>query len=332
MRKSGKIISVSLIAAITGGAFIFYAFFYAPEPVYAYENATGLTSEEYFAQYTIPDFVTTYLGASQVKVNKSFTSGFEIEGDFSRFYIVPQNNQGSASHKLAHEICHSGSYAHKGWIYRTNPVVAGENTNHRAYPTIQLQKNPTGVFYNRTLVDFWVWLEIGLSAVENKEWFSFATFTAYADDYWYRAYLVNLDANGHVNLMHVPNQSLSILDIKQNTDIVFPEKEWVRLTIYIDLNSDNVQGKPYLVVWQNGILVSGATFSDRITPYSVPESEWPPCLSTWDRVNLTQAEDLCGLNYTGAFAQAHFGLYAPPLLSSGLVYNDDLVIADVDIT
>ncbi len=332
MRKSVKILFVTIIAAIATGAFIFYGFFYAPEPTYAYENATGFSSEEYFSQYTIPAFVVTDIGASQIKINHTFTSGFETEADFSQFYIVPQNHMGTASHKLAHEKTHSGSYAHKGWIYRRNPVVAGQNTNHRAYPTVQLQKNPTGVFYNRTLVDFWVWLEIDLSAVENQEWFSFATFTAYADDHWYRAYLVNMDAGGRVNLMHVPNQTQSILDIYQNNDTVFPQKEWVRLTIYIDLNAENVYGKPYLVVWQNGILVSGATFSDRITPYSVPESSWPPCLNTWDQVNLTQAEDLCGLNYTGALAQAHFGLYAPPLLASGLVYNDDLVIANVDVS
>lgn len=69
-------------------------------------------------------------------------------------------------------------------------------------------------------------------------------------------------------------------------------RQWVEIKIYADFARDS----GYVKVWQDGILVSHA------------------------RVN--------GGN--GYLAQAHFGLYAPHSLSRGMVYNDDLIIREVD--
>jgi hypothetical protein len=33
----------------------------------------------------------------------------------------------------------------------------------------------------------------------------------------------------------------------------------------------------------------------------------------------------------GVLEQAHFGLYAPPAISSGVIYNDDLQIREVSV-
>ncbi|HMY58826.1 MAG TPA: hypothetical protein PK472_11260 [Pseudomonadota bacterium] len=64
-----------------------------------------------------------------------------------------------------------------------------------------------------------------------------------------------------------------------------------------------------------------------VIPNAVSKDLWPSCLSGWDGVDITKAETMCGLKYVpGKLARAHFGLYAPPLLSAGEVWNDDLEI------
>ena len=61
--------------------------------------------------------------------------------------------------------------------------------------------------------------------------------------------------------------------------------------MYLDFSNEG-----YAKVWQNGVLVSHA---------KVDQSK-------------------------NQLAQAHFGMYAPPLLDQGIVYNDDLSIKEVD--
>jgi hypothetical protein len=48
-------------------------------------------------------------------------------------------------------------------------------------------------------------------------------------------------------------------------------------------------------------------------------------------VSIVQAEQMCGATYVGGLAQAHGGLYAPPGIASGTVYNDDLTIEEVRV-
>lgn len=68
----------------------------------------------------------------------------------------------------------------------------------------------------------------------------------------------------------------------------FPLHEWVRVTTYLDLRPDGV-----IAVWQDGRLASIA------------------------RV----------VGGSGDLVEAHFGLYAPPSLTAGSVFNDDLTIS-----
>ena len=230
----------------------------------------------------------------KAKVNSplTFSTSFESIDDFKGFYIVPQNYMNTSSHQLTSELFHSGNYSHKAWIYGGNPEnTASQNNNHRAYPTIQFQKTAGGVFHTPCYISFWVWLEMDLVAhTPENQWFSFATLTTDSTDNWSRTILVNLSCEGFVHLMHVPLQGEKIWDF-QTSSLTFPKKEWVNIKIYIDTRPEKVYAK----VWQNGILVSSAKIADG----------------------------------NGLLAQAHFGLYAAPSVSSGTVYNDDLEINEV---
>ncbi len=224
---------------------------------------------------------------------KEFISSFESVDDFSGFYITPQGHMGTTFHELSNSIVHSGTYAHKAWIEGTNPPATIESdNNHRGYPTIQFQNTTEGVFKTPCYITIWVWLDIELqeNTVGDNDWFSFATFTDDETDNWSRTVLVNLDHNGFVHLGHVPLQGEQNY-IFQNTNLIFPQREWVELKIYLDFRENG-----YAKVWQNGQLVSHA--------------------------NL--------LNLDNKLSQIHFGMYAPPQIASGVVYNDDLKIIEVD--
>jgi|CXWL01.1.fsa_nt_gi hypothetical protein len=232
-----------------------------------------------------------------------FSTSFESISDFNGFYIAPQNHLGTASHDLTTEQVRSGIYAHKGWIYGANPQPPpGGNTNHRGYPTVQLQKTPGGGYVCPCIVTLNVWLDMPLDVP--GEWFSFATLTPDPSDAWSRTVLVNLSAanpapgtapGGVVHLMHVPNQGERQPTLQTST-ILFPMRQWVEIRIYVDFDPVNGQA----MVWQDGQMVSAAPVS--------------------------------GGN--GKLEQAHFGLYAAPGLASGVIYNDDLEIveaADLDL-
>jgi hypothetical protein len=217
---------------------------------------------------------------------RTFQTSFEAVNDFSNFYIVPQNNMGSASHDLSSERKHTGNFSHKGWIYATNPPsTLTQSNNHRAYPTVQLYKTPGGAYKTPVLIEFWVWLDANLSP---GEWLSFATLDHSTSDVW-DAVLVNLSDHGFVHLMHVPRNGQGEYTYQTST-IKFPMKQWVKLTI--SLHFDGAHG--YVKVWQDDQLVSSAEVK---------------------RGN-------------GLLTQAHFGLYAPPSLSNGVMYNDDLIIKE----
>ncbi len=121
------------------------------------------------------------------------------------------------------------------------------------------------------------------------EWFSFATLDYTTRDTW-DPVLVNLSDKGIVHLMHVPTNAKGITTY-QNETLKFPFREWVKLSVELHFDKDN----GYAKVWQNDILMS-------------------------------EAEVRRG---NGLFTQAHFGLYAPPSITSGVIYNDDLVIREM---
>ncbi len=125
--------------------------------------------------------------------------------------------------------------------------------------------------------------------IKPGEWFSFATLDYTTRDTW-DPVLVNLSDEGIVHLMHVPRNGKAEYSF-QTEDIIFPMREWVKLGIELHFDEEN----GYAKVWQNDQLVSQAPVG----------------------------------NGDGLFTQAHFGLYAPPSMTEGVVFNDDLVIREI---
>lgn len=121
------------------------------------------------------------------------------------------------------------------------------------------------------------------------EWFSFATFSADESDSWSRVVLINLSDTNFVHLMHVPNQGQGIWTY-QNKNLGFTQNSWVKISACLDLGANG-----FAKVRQDDVLVSEANVSGGC----------------------------------GTLEQAHFGLYAPPSISAGTVYNDDLIIKEV---
>lgn len=223
---------------------------------------------------------------------RTFATSFESIADFAGFYIVPQGYMGTSWHEQSRERVYSGLFSHKAWIQGINPPsTLIKNNNHRAYPTIQFQKTPSGVFNSPLEIEFRVWLDMPLKARKGEnEWVSFATFTDDPTNAWKRTVLVNLSWDGRLHLMHVPRQGMQEY-LYQNTTLKFPQRQWVHVRVFLDTRATG----GYAKVWQDGVLVSHARITDM----------------------------------NGTLAQAHFGLYAAPSISRGVIFNDDLIIREV---
>ena len=233
---------------------------------------------------------------------RTFESSFESFDDFKRFYIVPLGDYDS-NQELSTGQVKDGHYAHKAWILK---ALAENNDGliylpHRAYPTIQLQKTTNGIFRSPCLVSLWVYLDMNMKYKPKgsiNDWFSFMTLSPDQSINWNRVVCINTGPDGYVRLVHVPNQGEQIrifqADSINNTNksLQFKQKTWTRLDVYIDFDAKN----GYAKVWQNGKLVSHALLN--------------------------------GGN--GGLAQIHCGLYASAAISSGVIYNDKLIIKEVD--
>ncbi len=219
-----------------------------------------------------------------------FSSSFESVDDFEGYYITPNGHKNTSFQELSDSIVHSGTFAHKAWIDGANdPSTSSVNNNHRGYPTIQFHKDEKGSFQSPVYITLWVWLDMELNQSttgDDDDWFSFATFSDDESDNWDRTVLVNLSHDGFVHLQHTLSAGVSEYYFQTSTT-KFPQKEWVELKIFLDF----ANGK-YAKVWQNGELVSHARID----------------------------------NIENKIAQAHFGLYCPPQMVLGTVYNDDLLI------
>lgn len=277
----------------------------------------------------LPSFVTDFLQQQDLKVNKTFNTGFERIDEFSKFYIVPQNYQNASSHDLSHEKVVSGKKAHKAWVYKNYSGKRVGNHNHRAYPTFQLKKTDVGIIKTKALIEFHVLADVELENKKDKDWLSLATLTSYSDIHWFRSYLVNIDKDYRLHLMHVPHQGAQKADIANNKNVVLPRGQWAKITILIDYENQNRFQSPFIAVWQNGVLASASRFNDRVQPSLIPRKKYPPCLKKWKGSATSEAEKLCKLSYENGLAQLHFGLYAPPKVSKGVVFNDNLSISSV---
>jgi hypothetical protein len=324
---------------------------------FAFFVLAALFPAQSFADQTrsIPEFVVDFVDPTQdrpLMLGKQYFTGFESLDEFKSFYIVPQDYFGTSNHELIYKndaygfiynLYHRlgiktdqdnilfGHAMHKAFITGANPVEVGVNTNHRAYPTFQLLNTDLGIVKSAVLIEFWVWVDFQLQSREGKNWISLATFTSYTDNNWAHSYLINMNADGVIHLMHVPSNSMSVHDIYQTHSLTMPMKQWIQITTYIDYQTNNRFKSPFIAVWQDGALASAARFDDRIKPSLVIASEQrPPCTKDIPiDVTVERLEEICKLTYVGGLAQAHFGLYVPPSLSSGTIYNDDLTITEV---
>jgi hypothetical protein len=261
-------------------------------------------------------------------VLRRFSSSFESADDFTGFWVEPSPHRETTWQEYSSAQVASGTFAHRAWLSGRNAVVSGVNMNHRGYPTVQLHRRD-GPFGGRVRIEFSVFLDVELRACREQDWFSFMTLSSYADDQWYQVQLLNVDSQGIAHLMHVPSYGEAVRDIFQTHSVKVPQRQWVTFTVLVDYGSANAWNSPYLAAWQDGVLVSAARFNPRVDPAKVPRSKWPACLAGWDGKDVAEAERLCQLDYRGALAQAHFGLYAPPLLRAGQVFNDDLEILEL---
>jgi len=140
-----------------------------------------------------------------------------------------------------------------------------------------------------------------------------------------------MDSTNQLYLMHMPEQEQAVHDIYQAQNHPMPLQTWVKLSTYIDYTANNKYNSPFIALWQDGVLVSASRFNPRINvPFYVNLPGQPDCIKSL-AVNATseEAEINCGYNFTGGLAQAHFGLYTPPLLSTGGIYNDDLTVSEI---
>ena len=222
---------------------------------------------------------------------KTFTTSFESVDEFSQFYIVPQNTPDPTSpQNQSHDL--TNELARSG-SYSHKGWIWGSNPDSTPLINNNHRGYPTIQLYKTATGAFKTPVLIEFWAwldvtLAPGEWFSFATLDPTRVDIW-DPVLVNLSHNGFVHLMHVPSNGEKVWDF-QTDSISFPMQEWVKLSVC--LHFDQHQG--YAKVWQNNQLVSSAAVHSG----------------------------------NGELTQAHFGLYAPPSLTSGTVYNDDLQITE----
>jgi hypothetical protein len=131
------------------------------------------------------------------------------------------------------------------------------------------------------------WARVDGFGIDPGQWLSLATFTPDPSDRWSRVVTVNVGWEGWLHLFHVPDQGLGERAF-QRTSKPFPRGRWVRITTWLDLDPKHGAA----AVWQDGVLMSAA------------------------RVR----------GGDGSLDQLHFGLYAHPALTSGVVRNDDVTI------
>ncbi len=233
---------------------------------------------------------------------RTFETSFEAVSDFNGFYIESGGSFDSGQ-ELSGENVHHGALAHKAWIIQARAADndGWEYRPHRAYPTINFQWTPDGIYRTPCLVSLWVYLDMPLEfrpPGKINDWMSFVTLTPDSSDDWVRTVLVNVGPDGYARLMHVPRQGEQTYIYQAGANgndptgaLKFRQKEWVRLDVYIDFSPSG----GYAKVWQNQQLVSHAAVEGG----------------------------------AGGLAQAHFGLYASAAVPSGTVYNDHMRIREV---
>ncbi len=234
----------------------------------------------------------TYTGPA-----RTFQTSFDSVHDFDGFYCTPNlwpNEAFGSYQEQSTEHVADPAFSHKAWISKAND---GDNDSrygylpHRAYPTINFQWTPDGIYRTPCLITLYVWLDMTLLERPGHvdDWMSFVTLTPDASQYWVRTVLVNIEHDGFLHFMHVPNQGQQVFTYVN--PVPFTQGAWHRLDVFIDY--DAAHG--VAVLWL-------------------------------DKARVCEADVQGGV---GGLAQAHFGLYASAAVPTGTIYNDKLRIKEV---
>jgi hypothetical protein len=158
-----------------------------------------------------------------------------------------------------------------------------QNNNHRTYSTIQFQKTAGAFFILPAILVFWCGLICCLLSIHQKtNGLALLLLPPTGTDQWARTFLVILNYNGYVHLIHVPLQGQKSW-LYQRLPCPFLQQQWVFIKVYLDTRPS----KGYAKVWQNGTLVSFA--------------------------NIAYGNHLLSL--------AHFRLFADPSASTSTIYT-----------
>ena len=215
---------------------------------------------------------------------------FESPREVEGWYATPQTPL--THHELSNEVVHNGKFAEKAWVTGANvDDIEPDGPNHRGYPTMQLYKRPRSCV-TPCLISLWVWADVTL---QRGEWFQIATLTPAMSDVWLPSQLVNVGSEGWLHTWHVPTQGRSDWTY-QRTNKPFPLRRWVNVKILIDYRPSGGA----IAAFQDGVLMSAAPIDGTV-----------------------------GDNGGGVLNQTHFGLYGPPTIRSGVIYNDKLTISEV---
>ena len=244
------------------------------------------------AALTLPLPMACTVGSSENKnailallyTGRQFHTSFESVSDFNGSYIVPQNNQSAETHELSALNVYSGEFSHRAWVYNTAA------DSHRAYPTVQFHKLDGGSYQGTVYIELMVYLKDVVIPTGSGHWFSFMTVARRTQDAFWDAVTFNLGYEGIAHLMHVPSVGLKEWTF-QRTDLYFPQNQWVKLGLCINMDPTNGFARAY----QDGVLVSQAPV----------------------------------YGFDGTVPQVHFGLYSHKDMTSGEVFNDDLTIKEV---
>lgn len=135
-----------------------------------------------------------------------------------------------------------------------------------------------------------VWVYLDSLTFPSDPWEWLMLATFATDSEYSRFISVNIDKNNLAHLMHVPRQGEKYWTY-QDLNAVLPFDQWVNITTYVDFSKDNGMA----VLWMNGKVVS-----------------------------IAQVQDT-----NGVIADSHFGLYCSGNVTTGAIFNDDLIIQEV---
>lgn len=247
----------------------------------------------------IPEFVQAYLGEGfRFEKGDGLYFPHEEYSEFNGFHVEPLV-QTDVEHDLLAENVFDGQKSHKAWM----KAIKTGGDNHRAYATVQLQNAGFDRgFSPYCLMDFWAYVDVDMFDEADKDWVSLATFTSYEDNTWPRSVLLNLDRDYGLHIQH-RNVNTDAFPVYGDPRFTFPRSQWNRITILTDYTF--APQKPVLVTWIDGVERIRTEFTDRLSGLEEEANDY---------------------NYYGGMVQFHAGLYAPPLLTSGTMYNDNLQI------